>query len=882
LSINRLAFLPNACGMDMDTTGLEESMAGFAKKFRKFSLAIVAVTILLTGALLANLIYNPPTFNTDLDAFVPESEANTAHERIHQNFPNESRPMFVNVKADDGSNILAMDKIQLMLEHYHQIINTSTTIESDVVVWTTTPTVLQTALDEEANGTLLSSVSDWNQLTELVIADDVECRLTSDDQFLSAATYASSALLNKDLDISSTCEYLATGEGDSTPSASSTLWVLEINPELSEEERKSVQIDLRNTFRELSKSSLEYGVVSLDLLSSDIDDRTLDNVTLLVILALVVVVILLIFTFKSFRDVTFPLVGLTSALIWTYGLLNVVGVEFSALEVAVAPLVLGLGIDYAIHLQRANSTLREQYPDPAESWLRACAKLSIPLSLAVITTVAAFLANLISPLPPLKTFGIALAMGVICAFLTSTIVVGALHVLIDKNITTKKSKPITLPNITNSIVKVQQKQQVGIFLVVLILSGASIFGAASLETNFDLGDFVDSEMEIMDVRQDLAENYDSAGWKLVYVLMEPSDDNDFIDADETLLTELRGLHSDLESNHDVVGTDGTFPSPSYEGPYVILRDAILRNSSFGAVHNMEVFQNGGVYVKDYNQNCDLAAAFASLSNNDTIADALSGESWAERVKQSVYLEDGKVINLRNEIRVEATTSIESEKVVTEFENMLGDVDKSGTLRYNLADNAKLYVTGDLAMLQTVLEGLSSSQLESTLISLAVSFMVLFLLTRRVMPAIVILLPVGIASLWVVGSMAAIGLKWNVLTVMVTALTLGIGIDYSIHMWRRFEVELQRRKNHWDALRASLSTTGVALLMSALTTSLGFMVLLFSPMPIIQDFGLITAITVIFSLMLSLVLLPVLMELSARGKEEDVIERDFAPQLDDLA
>ena len=857
-------------------------MAGFAKKFRKFSLAIVAVTILLTGALLANLIYNPPTFNTDLDAFVPESEANTAHERIHQNFPNESRPMFVNVKADDGSNILAMDKIQLMLEHYHQIINTSTTIESDVVVWTTTPTVLQTALDEEANGTLLSSVSDWNQLTELVIADDVECRLTSDDQFLSAATYASSALLNKDLDISSTCEYLATGEGDSTPSASSTLWVLEINPELSEEERKSVQIDLRNTFRELSKSSLEYGVVSLDLLSSDIDDRTLDNVTLLVILALVVVVILLIFTFKSFRDVTFPLVGLTSALIWTYGLLNVVGVEFSALEVAVAPLVLGLGIDYAIHLQRANSTLREQYPDPAESWLRACAKLSIPLSLAVITTVAAFLANLISPLPPLKTFGIALAMGVICAFLTSTLVVGALHVLIDKNITTKKSKPITLPNITNSIVKVQQKQQVGIFLVVLILSGASIFGAASLETNFDLGDFVDSEMEIMDVRQDLAENYDSAGWKLVYVLMEPSDDNDFIDADETLLTELRGLHSDLESNHDVVGTDGTFPSPSYEGPYVILRDAILRNSSFGAVHNMEVFQNGGVYVKDYNQNCDLAAAFASLSNNDTIADALSGESWAERVKQSVYLEDGKVINLRNEIRVEATTSIESEKVVTEFENMLGDVDKSGTLRYNLADNAKLYVTGDLAMLQTVLEGLSSSQLESTLISLAVSFMVLFLLTRRVMPAIVILLPVGIASLWVVGSMAAIGLKWNVLTVMVTALTLGIGIDYSIHMWRRFEVELQRRKNHWDALRASLSTTGVALLMSALTTSLGFMVLLFSPMPIIQDFGLITAITVIFSLMLSLVLLPVLMELSARGKEEDVIERDFAPQLDDLA
>ena len=102
------------------------------------------------------------------------------------------------------------------------------------------------------------------------------------------------------------------------------------------------------------------------------------------------------------------------------------------------------------------------------------------------------------------------------------------------------------------------------------------------------------------------------------------------------------------------------------------------------------------------------------------------------------------------------------------------------------------------------------------------------------------------------------------------------------MWRRFEVELSRRNNHWDALRASISTTGVALIMSALTTALGFLVLMFSPMPVIQDFGLITAITVFFSLLHALGLLPVVMELSARSREEQVIEKEFEPQLDDLA
>ena len=57
------------------------------------------------------------------------------------------------------------------------------------------------------------------------------------------------------------------------------------------------------------------------------------------------------------------------------------------------------------------------------------------------------------------------------------------------------------------------------------------------------------------------------------------------------------------------------------------------------------------------------------------------------------------------------------------------------------------------------------------------------------------------------------------------------------------------------------------MLSATTTMAGFAVLLFSPMPIIQDFGLITAITVLFSLVLALMVLPVLVELSAEAKNQ---------------
>ena len=260
--------------------------------------------------------------------------------------------------------------------------------------------------------------------------------MTSDDQLLSAATYASSALLNKDLSLRLT--HAAYLENRATavqlPSASSTLWVLGGRPGLGRRELGRVlQDQLRDEFATLSSddSSLAYGVVSLDLISYDIDEGTFQNLSACSSSLLCSWwLILLALAFRSVPDVLFPLVGLSSALIWTYGVMNLLGAKFTALEVAVAPLVLGLGIDYAIHLQRAYAAIRKEHQNPAEAWLRSCARLSVPLLLAVVTTVAAFLANIISPLPPLATFGYALAFGVVCAFVSATVVVGSLHVVV--------------------------------------------------------------------------------------------------------------------------------------------------------------------------------------------------------------------------------------------------------------------------------------------------------------------------------------------------------------------------------------------------------------------------------------------------------------------
>ena len=319
-----------------------------------------------------------------------------------------------------------------------------------------------------------------------------------------------------------------------------------------------------------------------------------------------------------------------------------------------------------------------------------------------------------------------------------------------------------------------------------------------------------------------------------------------------------GCSSGASDGGDVVGGGGE-ETPSYEGPYNVLYDAVDNDFMFGEKYGMVV--NGDKLDRQNISTFDLGAALLNLSQNTSIADPFTGESWADRVAQTVSMDNEKIQYIRIEVRVDASTSSDSSRVVNWFETELGDEDDLGKVRGELSGIANVHVTGDLVALQNVLDGLNSSQLSSTAISFIVSFVVLFLLTRRPVPALVVLTPVVLATLWVVGSMVVLSLKWNVLTVMVTALSLGIGIDYVIHMWRRFEAEREKRDDVWEALEETISTTGVALVLSAGTTALGFLVLLFSPMPVVQQFGLVTALTVTYSLVLSIVVLPVLLLMS---------------------
>ena len=104
-------------------------------------------------------------------------------------------------------------------------------------------------------------------------------------------------------------------------------------------------------------------------------------------------------------------------------------------------------------------------------------------------------------------------------------------------------------------------------------------------------------------------------------------------------------------------------------------------------------------------------------------------------------------------------------------------------------------------------------------------------------------------------MALLGIPYTPVTSLITALSIGIGVDYTIHMIHRYREEFSRVRNPETAAVRTLASTGAALLGSALSTALGFGVLVISPIPSFQQFGLTAAIAIAYSLIVSIMVVP---------------------------
>ena len=584
----------------------------------------------------------------------------------------------------------------------------------------------------------------------------------------------------------------------------------------------------------------DYLVMSIRLMNEDLKSDMNETSSVLLPAAFILVIVILLIIFRNILDTTLGIIGLFMAIIWTYGFGVMAGMVFNQISTTVAVLIVGLGIDYAIHtIMRYREEIRAG-KDVKRAVVSMETHLGMALILATITTIVSFLSNISSPIPPLRDFGLMNAFGIFSAFIINLTFVPAVKVIVDERRERKGKKVVKERGkttesgvvILNKILAVgaiaAERHPWKVIALVIIVTLAGIYGGLNLSTEFSETDFLPENSPTYATMTYIMDHFNSSGMEDSYVLIK----GDL--ASPQLLKAIDRTRANMQDDEYVSLSES-------EDLTTIIRDDVRANRSFAAM--IGSLDKDGDGLPDSN----LTQVYDWLYQHD------------ERTKYLLYRDDGGYESTI--MRVKGTSTKNSEYEVL-YHDLKADIKPLKDAGYSAT------VTGGSLLIYTITTSLQNSQWNSLIVTLIITLIILtivfYYLRKSLALGTITTLPVVIALIWSLGTMYLVGLNFNMMTVTITALTIGLGITYSIHLSHRFLEEMDKSSPE-EAARVTVRHTGSAIFGAAATTMGGFGVLMLSSMPPLRQFGEIAAMSILFSFLLSVFILPTFLVLWARRK-----------------
>ncbi|NIS69701.1 MAG: MMPL family transporter, partial [Proteobacteria bacterium] len=166
---------------------------------------------------------------------------------------------------------------------------------------------------------------------------------------------------------------------------------------------------------------------------------------------------------------------------------------------------------------------------------------------------------------------------------------------------------------------------------------------------------------------------------------------------------------------------------------------------------------------------------------------------------------------------------------------------------------------------TVLIVQSVERLEPIMIFLMLA--ILFLAFRKVGGVLIPLIVVLLSVMWTVGLMSLFGISLNMLTGVAPIVLVAMGSADGIHIMRRYYEKRRSGREPVDAIKETFSDLGKPVIITTITTVIGFLSLLISDFSVIQQFGLVAALGVFIALVVTFLLIPVLISFSKPRNEK---------------
>jgi len=620
-------------------------------------------------------------------------------------------------------------------------------------------------------------------------------------------------------------------------------------------------IDAQLAMQDLAEDrGQEFLVFGSGIISHEIDSSMSDSLLIVGPLAILFVLVALAVAYRDVLDIILGLFGIGAVLAWTFGFMGLADISFNQIMIAVPVLLIGLSIDYAIHIFMRHREERlgavddpERPTDPRGSMRVALAGVGVALVWVTATTVIGFLSNLTSPVPPIGDFGIVSSVGIIAALLVFGMLIPAMKIELDSYLEARgwdrKKRAFgtgggRFSEVLSVGSKAARKAPAIVLVVTLLVTAAGAYGATNVDTSFNQQDFLaeDPADWMKDLPEPFAPGEYTAKGNLEYVNERFSPENSqaqiLIEGDVASDRALGRIQDarDAAAEQNVTYTLAN-GEPAVQGPLSAMQAAAASNESFNETFHAADTDGDGVPDR----------------NVEAVYDAFY-ETAPEQAGSYLYqTEDGDYAAAR---LVVSTQGSASGSDVTEQMRDVADV-ASG-------DDLEATATGSAILNNIVQDQLLDTVIQSLLVTLVAVFAFLMATYRltdgSATLGAVTLLPVVLSVAWILGTMYVFGIPFNVLTGMITSLTVGLGVAYSIHLSERYMQELERTDTVWEAMHTAVTGTGGALLGSAATTVGGFGVLAFAILPPLQQFGIITGLTIVYAFLAAVLVLPTLLVL----------------------
>ncbi|MFZ2632527.1 MAG: efflux RND transporter permease subunit [Desulfosalsimonadaceae bacterium] len=576
---------------------------------------------------------------------------------------------------------------------------------------------------------------------------------------------------------------------------------------------------------------LDITISGVPFVNKKFNDYIRDDLHKNIPLVLLVVIIVFYLNFRSKRGIALPLATLGMAEIWTIGLMGHLGCKLTPVGTTLPPLLIAVGSSYAIHILNqyyADFDLITRYHKRKGIEL-AMSHISITVFLAGLTTFAAFLTVVTSQVTAIQSWGVFSAIGILFAvFIAVTLIPCALvflpHRCPPSLVGRDSCKRTTLVDrLLTVIAKGAVRHPKMVYGIVALILAIAIPGALRMKVDTEfLHYFKESDPVLRSVN--IAGEKFGGGWGFNIIIDSGTKEGikspEFLNAIESIRTWL----VDRENDDLNVGRTDAFP------------DFIKRM-------HMAINNDNPSFYRVPESRTDILDYLEIFSDDDKDSDGRMDvfEPFVDKNFQ------------HSNILVRLTHKANDKLGTTEINHIKHKIEAH--LSETLPKAYSFLITGypiiNVKMASYVVMG----QMQGLLMSLVIVAIVIMLLFKKFSAGPLALIDMTVTILINFGIMGWFGIELDMVTSVIAAITIGIGVDDTIHFLNTYRLYKKEGMSVPDAIEQTIHVAGKAIIFTSLALVCGFLMLTTSNFRPIILFGVLLSMTLAISTVCSILLIP---------------------------